>query len=674
MSTKESTAEHKMSIMTIVSAIFILATIIWASYNFAVIQMGHARRYTPHYEYDTIPNWPYSTPFAGGRTNWFDDVNYTDAPVNQSLPDDILDQLDEPLFVVMPADPAQLWRAGSYDYYDGSSWGKSTVSVFGLSSEELIPAAAASNEIYTIIFNATAGASVGEIELPTIFPHIRVIEDSFRTWSIDGDELVADSPSRLISYDLNTDEYGTLLFSPLIEGSTGEEVLVSFQLSYETQDLANVETYALPGSFAPGSLAIYRQTPSLTTRVLDNISQFQDVGNDAYEKAMAVQFYFRNTFGLTIDQEALENRPGSQEVTDWFLEQGSGLPIDFATAYCVFMRELGVPARFVKGYAIGDPDPVEDFRTVKVRHMTYWAEVFIPMSDGSGGEWIQVIPAPLPDDFGGSEDPQNYPTPDVELLVYPTNGLYYAQIGTLFQISAHITVEGSRITTPETIYFYDETDTEFIGSAQIGQPPFAPVANVSYVFPSNATVDFHIISATWFAPTFQITNFTSIYAVGQPIPSHDELDDSPDDFVISGTTDLNVSQGIDTHIAYWEDTVHVFGRMTVGGNPVNGSNYGNNQIQIMWDNAFMGNATIDDYGYYEYDIYVDPLDLISMKVGPHEVWSWYLGDYDNGIPRLLPARSQDNSTITIWGRVGFTLDVSPNPAYGGANLHYEGSV
>ncbi len=674
MSASDSTAKRRMSIATIISTIFITASIIWAVVGFGLIQFGAVRAYPPHFEYDTIDYWPYTHDFAGGRTNWFQDVNYTTVPVNQTLPDDLIDRLDDPVFIVIPRDPAQLWRAGSYDYYDGSSWGKTTVSPYDLSVEELIPAAAAPNEIYDIFFTATAGASVGEMELPTIHPSIRVIQDSFRTWSVVDDTLVLDSPSRLLSYTLRTDRYGTLLFSPLIQGTTGEEVVMSFELSYEIQDLVNVESHALPGSFAPGSLAVYTQTPALTTRVLDNISQFQDVGNDAYEKALSVQFYFRNTFDLVIDPTALQNRPGTQEVTDWFLEQGQGLPLDFATAYCVFMRELGVPARLVKGYAIGEPDPIEDFRTIMVRHMTYWAEVFIPMSDGSGGEWIQVIPAPLTPEFGGSEDPINYPIPDVELLVYPTNGLYYAQIGSLFEISAQISVEGSRITTPETLFFFDETDTQYIGSASLGQAPFEPIANVSYVFPSNATVDFHIISATWFAPTLQVTNYTAIYAVGQPVPSYDDLQAAPDDFVVSGTTDVNVSQGIDTYKAYWEDMVHVYGRMTVGGNPVNGSKYGNDQIRIMWDNTFMGNATIDEYGFYSYDIYVDPMDHASMSVGPHEVWSWYLGDFDDGIPRLLPARSQDNSTVTVWGRVGFDLYVTPSPAYPGANIHYEGRV
>ncbi|MBY8997553.1 MAG: DUF4129 domain-containing protein [Candidatus Thorarchaeota archaeon] len=386
---------------------------------------------------------------------------------------------------------------------------------------------------------------------------------------------------------------------------------------------------------------------------------------------MAVQLYFQSTFNLTIGQFA---RPGGQEVTDWFLERGGGLPMDFATAYCAFMRYLGVPARLATGYAIGDRDPVVDARTLKVRHMAFWAEVFIPMSGATEGEWIQVIPAMLPDDMGGDEDPTNTPIPNVQLLVWPTNGLPWEQIGTPFSLSAAITIDGVPVTTPELIVFNDETDAVFIGAQTIGQPPDSPIANVTHTFPSGATVDYHIIAATWQTSTLSITNRTSVFAVGTPDPySYPTPPTGADGFILSETTQLNVSQGLDTYVAYWEDTIHVYGTMTVGGVPVNSSNHDNRNIGIYWDNSFMGNASISELGYYELDIYADPMDLSRMTVGNHEVWSWYLGDWDPfGIPRLNEARSSDNSTITVWGRVGFDLNIFPTDVTAGATIDYDG--
>jgi transglutaminase-like putative cysteine protease/protocatechuate 3,4-dioxygenase beta subunit len=662
-----------MGLVTIVGSIFIVASVVWGLCSFILIQEGAVRLYEPHFEYDTIPYWPYTTDFAGGRTNWFENLNYTNFQIDQPLPDSLLDRLNDTVFIVSPKDPGQLWRQESYDYYDGAGWSKTNpTSTRPLTSQELIPASAATNPIYTIVFTAPAGASVGTLELPTLFPSIRVIDGSFKTYTINDSGIpVEDVPSRFIDLALATDPYGTLLLSPLIQGGTGEQVPVSFEITFETQDLNNVIAHALPGSAAPG-FANYRLLPPLTQRVIDNITQFSSVGTNAYEKAMAVKTYFQSTFELDLSEAALSDYPQGQEVTDWFLERGNGLPQHFATAYAVFMRYLGVPARVVSGYALGDPDPVQDFRTVMVRHMTFWVEVYIPMSTSTEGEWIQVNPVPLRPENGGGENPVNTPIPDIQMLVWPTSGLPWAMIGTPFSISAAITVDGMPITTPDTVRFRDETDSQFIGTATIGQ--FMPaIANVTYTFPSWAKVGYHVISATWVNPYFSVQNATAISAVGTPTPSPADTQYA-DGFIISETQELNVSQGIDTYTAFWEDTVHVYGTMKVNGVPVNSSEYNNRYIQIMWDNTVVGNAFINEYGYYELNVYVDPMDHTLMSVGPHEVWSWYAGDWDGPIPRLLEARSSDNSTVTVWGRIGFTLNVTPTTTSPGGTIIYDGTV
>ncbi|MFW9794345.1 MAG: transglutaminase-like domain-containing protein, partial [Candidatus Thorarchaeota archaeon] len=670
MSAATTATRKRMGITTIVSSIIIVSSLVWAAYSFGIIQFGVVRDYNPHQVYDDIPYWPYDTNFTGGRTNWFDNINYTDMPLDLPLPEDLLDQLDDMVFVVTPGDPGQLWRTGSYDVYDGSRWSKSINNPVALSDEESITLGEATETVYTIFFYATAGATVGAIELPTIFPNIRIIEDSFKTYTIvDNTTLQEDIPSRLMSYELETDIYGTLLLSPFIQGTTGEDVLMSYDITYVPQDIDNVIANARDGASAPPYTAIYRDLSlvlPLSQRVIDNITPFETLGDNAYEKAMAVQVYFQSTFDLIIDQAALSNRPVGQETTDWFIQNGGGLPMDFATAYCVFMRYLGIPARMVMGYALGERDPVFDQRTVMVRHMQFWAEVFIPMAGGDG-EWIQVIPTPLPSQFGGFENPENTPIPDIELLIWPTSGQPWAQIGDPFNLSTSLTVEGVPVTTPEPLIIYDELDSVLIGTYTLGE-------QITYAFPPTATIDYHIISATWQPPTLYVVNATSIYAVGTPNPMSNQEDSIPTDFVLSETRELNVSQGMDTHIAYWEDTVHVYGTMKFGdGTPVNSSNYGNQNIGIYWDNTFMGNASIDEYGYYELNILVNPLDLVDMTVGQHEVWSWYLGDWDGPVLKLNEARS-DNSTVTVWGRVSITLSVTPTDAYKGATLYYDGSI
>ena len=96
-----------------------------------------------------------------------------------------------------------------------------------------------------------------------------------------------DVPSRIQSYTLETDRYGSLLFTPFILGTTGgEEVLVSYDISYEVQDLARVAANARNGPFTglpdyPEYVDLSTFTP--TAEVIANYSQFIGVGNNVYE-------------------------------------------------------------------------------------------------------------------------------------------------------------------------------------------------------------------------------------------------------------------------------------------------------------------------------------------------------------------------------------------------------
>ena len=95
-----------MGLTTLISAIFIVASLVWATYNFVIVQSGSVRQYDPHYEYDEIPLWPYDLNWAGGRATWFD---YDNVPLDVDLPQDLIDQWDDVMFMVGPADPPQLW-------------------------------------------------------------------------------------------------------------------------------------------------------------------------------------------------------------------------------------------------------------------------------------------------------------------------------------------------------------------------------------------------------------------------------------------------------------------------------------------------------------------------------------------------------------------------------------
>ena len=659
MSAAKTKARRKVSPLTLISSLFLLITIVWATWSVLNIQAGMVRLENPHEPYPP-DEWEINVNFNDWTSNWFENVTYQDLPLNQTLPDNLLEQLENVLFIVDPYDPPQLWRSTAYDGYDGSGWTKTQLDTGPLESTELITRAQAvtqGNAIYTIFINVSAGGATGSVELPALFPRIQVIQDSFQSHP----------NGLLLQYTLETDEYNTLLFNPLIEGTSDEYVLISYEVTYRQQDLTNVANNALPGIFAPSSVDPLYTTlddvQPLSQRVQENVSQFIDAGDNAYEMAVLVDAYFRDTFELMLDD--YQERPESgREVTDWFIERGGGLPMDFATAYCVYMRYLNIPARMTIGYAVGDQEGTHS--VVRVRHMIFWAEVFIPMS-GGGGEWIQVVPIPLPDDMGGGDIPENVGEGDLQILVWPNLAEPWAVLGDPFELSAVLLLQGMPTGEGATIRFRDETASLHLGTATIVQGTLSPLANFTYAFPMDADLGLHNMSATYDQGGFSVTGCTDVYAVAQPEPLGGGR------FILSETIDVDLKLGWDNYTSVWADTVHAHGLMTVGGVPVDGTTLINDQIQIMWDEAWVGNATIQADGTYQHDILVDATDP-RMSTGMHEVWSSYAGEYRSGFPYLLPSRSADNSTVDVWGKTSFTLNVIPSPVFRGTAIAYDGRV
>ncbi len=668
-----TTDQRKMGATTVCSSLILVAMIVWAGWSFALVSLGLVRDYDPHVD-DPEP-WDYPIPWAGGRTNWFDDINYTDLPLDQQLPDDLLSMMNNTLFYVAPEDPPQLWRSTAYDEYDGSSWGK-TSSFRQSEGQGTIEPWEATNTVYRVYLNVSTDPTSEPFEIPTLFPNMKIIRGSFETGELVGGVYQAHSPSRLSSYEVFSDDYGTALLSPLLIGS-GEYLLLSYQVTYDTQDLISIAANSLTGDQAPSSISsVYLQLPGLTTNVAGNASLFLP-STSAYSTAVQVEQYFRNNYSLMLDDYNDRPAPG-EEVTAWFLERGGGLPMDFVTSYCVFMRLLGIPARPALGYAVGEA--MGGYREIQVRHMMFWAEVFIPLpSHPTGGEWIQVIPIALPGDLGGGEPPINTGQGNAQLWLWPSISPPWIEIGTPFDLSALLMVDYTPISTPETITFYDNTDLVSMGSAIIQPGILLPLANLTYVFPGGASVGMHNITATYTSATFSIANWTPVYAVSQPIP-RDAPSPEESDFFLSAEIDIDIKVGLDTYVAYWNDTLDIRGNMTDSeGHGVDGTTLNNPWMFIMWDDETLGSARIQADGTYRMLLHIDRANATLMNLmspDAHELWSRYSGEYDpiTGFPIYLPAQSADNSTVTIFGAATSNLVVTPNPAYRGATLHYEGTL
>lgn len=76
-------------------------------------------------------------------------------------------------------------------------------------------------------------------------------------------------------------------------------------------------------------------------------------------------------------------------VEDFLFASKSGTCEHFATAMALILRSMGIPARPVGGYAMGDWNEIGGFFTVRQRHAHTWVEVYFP-----GNGWVSFDPTP----------------------------------------------------------------------------------------------------------------------------------------------------------------------------------------------------------------------------------------------------------------------------------------
>ena len=75
----------------------------------------------------------------------------------------------------------------------------------------------------------------------------------------------------------------------------------------------------------------------------------------AYDRALALQRYLRESYPYTLDLDA---PPADQDVVDYFLfDLKTGYCDYYASAMTVMARSVGLPSRLAVGYATGTYDP-----------------------------------------------------------------------------------------------------------------------------------------------------------------------------------------------------------------------------------------------------------------------------------------------------------------------------
>nr|WP_284705942.1 transglutaminase domain-containing protein [Lysinibacillus sp. OL1_EC] len=135
----------------------------------------------------------------------------------------------------------------------------------------------------------------------------------------------------------------------------------------------------------------FLQLPNqLPQRVRDLASEITQKKDTVYEQIKAVESYFR-TNGFKYDKTQAAIPGENQDYVDQFLfDTKVGYCDNFSTSMVVLLRSVGIPARWVKGFAPGTAGPVSDgLREYRITNDNAhsWVEAFIP---GTG--WMEFEP------------------------------------------------------------------------------------------------------------------------------------------------------------------------------------------------------------------------------------------------------------------------------------------
>ena len=181
----------------------------------------------------------------------------------------------------------------------------------------------------------------------------------------------------------------------LIKQYNGESLsLANYSLSY-SEPLYSMEqlqmSYTSTLETLDASFDRFLQLPDeLPIRVRDLAMAIIQDKSTVYDQIKAVENYFK-TNGFRYDKTEAAIPAENQDYVDQFLfDTKVGYCDNFSTSMVVLLRSVGIPTRWVKGFAPGQPGPMSDgMRKYQVTNDNAhsWVEAYVP-----GAGWMEFEP------------------------------------------------------------------------------------------------------------------------------------------------------------------------------------------------------------------------------------------------------------------------------------------
>lgn len=228
-----------------------------------------------------------------------------------------------------------------------------------------------------------------------------------------------------ITVSMRMDAASTLFLTQRFTSPTGEGIVAYYSPSTEvfaTRSLEKGARYTFTGSrlsgdtrgvrdavlssydegdpYLPTVRSLYCALPqTLDPQALTLARQITAEAENDFDRAALLCRYLQTSFPYTLEQNV---PPRERDFVSWFLfDEQKGYCTSFASAMAVMGRAVGLPTRYIEGYA-ATPD-ADDIARVTQENGHAWVEVYFP-----GFGWLSFDPTPgtgfAPDGF--PEDPQ----------------------------------------------------------------------------------------------------------------------------------------------------------------------------------------------------------------------------------------------------------------------------
>lgn len=309
---------------------------------------------------------------------------HDDSTLGQSLK-----QSDEVVFFGWSAQKSN-WRAEIRSTYTGKGWADQS----GAVALHTIPEEAAAN--------AQLGTGSNGIRLQQSIHYVEpqigmpLMQSGTKGVVL---ELIASDPERNLSNYITESATGAL-YSPVKEAPIKSYTVLTelpAVIPDELNDLEEPDKELAQRAWESDMLSSYLQLPEqLPERVIALAQEVSGGGlTSRYDQVKAIEQYLKANYEYSL-KSSLPNE--EEDFVDHFLfEQQRGYCVHFATAMVIMLRSQDIPARYVKGYQMGeavgertiDGGIVQTQYKVRAEDAHAWVEVYFPNVG-----WIAFDPTP----------------------------------------------------------------------------------------------------------------------------------------------------------------------------------------------------------------------------------------------------------------------------------------